>query len=557
MSQRGKDVAVSASTDSASTVSADPAAGRLGSRRWWALAAMSLAAFMTYLDNNIVNVAIPTIQRSLHLSVSGLEWVVSSYLLTLAGLLLVGGRLADVYGRRRVFQLGLAVFTLSSLAAGLAGSGGVLIASRAVQGIGAALLMPATLAVIVAAFTDARERNTAIGIWAAAGALALALGPALGGLISQHLHWGWIFLINVPIGVITFVIAARYVTESRAESPAESRAESPAGSRAGSVARRLDLPGLATSAVALFALTYALIEGSVRGWTSPQILGAFALAAVAAVAFLVIESRIASPMVPLSMFRSREFSGGTATMMIWAFGVLGIYFFTSLYLQQTLGFSPVKAGLAFVPMALCVAVFAGLAPQVQARAGAHRTVAFGMLLMVVGLVLFARLGLHATYASLLPGFLLFGAGAGLMNVPLTNAVMAATPAVRAGIASALLNASREVAGLLGITIIGAVLRTRQSAALRTGAGPVHAFLDGYHTGLLVTIALMAAGVLVSYLTLRPRPAATSATSATAATAERRVETTAAREAEAIGESLGELVVPAELMVQAPSSRPNA
>jgi MFS family permease len=229
MSQRGKDVAVSASTESAntdsastvsastdsasthsaSTVPADPAAGRLGSRRWWALAAMSLAVFMTYLDNNIVNVAIPTIQHSLHLSVSGLEWVVSSYLLTLAGLLLVGGRLADVYGRRRVFQLGLAVFTVSSLAAGLAGSGGVLIASRAVQGIGAALLMPATLAVIVAAFTDARERNTAIGIWAAAGALALALGPALGGLISQHLHWGWIFLINVPIGVITFVIAAR------------------------------------------------------------------------------------------------------------------------------------------------------------------------------------------------------------------------------------------------------------------------------------------------------------------------------------------------------------
>ena len=179
--------------------------------------------FMAYLDNNIVNVAIPTIQRSLHLSVSGLEWVVSSYLLTLAGLLLVGGRLADVYGRRRVFQLGLAVFTVSSLAAGLAGSGGVLIASRAVQGIGAALLMPATLAVIVAAFTDARERNTAIGIWAAAGALALALGPALGGLISQHLHWGWIFLINVPIGVITFVIAARYVTDRDPGGVAESR----------------------------------------------------------------------------------------------------------------------------------------------------------------------------------------------------------------------------------------------------------------------------------------------------------------------------------------------
>src|SRR5580693_6507174 len=483
MSPRGKDIAVSANT-----VSADAATGRQDSRRWWALAAVSLAAFMTYLDNNIVNVAIPTIQRSLHLSVSGLEWVVSSYLLTLAGLLLVGGRLADVYGRRRLFLAGLAVFTLSSLAAGLAGSGDVLIASRAIQGVGAALLMPATLAIIVATFGDVRERTMAIGVWAAVGALALATGPVLGGLISQHFRWGWIFLINVPIGVITFAIALRNVRESR-----ESAA-----------VRRLDLPGLVTSAVSLFALTYALIEGSVRGWTSPVILGAFALAAVAVAAFLAIESRTASPMVDLTMFRRREFSGGTGTMMIWAFGILGIYFFTSLYLQQTLGFSPVKAGLAFVPMALCVAVFATIAPRVQAWAGAHRTVAFGMLLMVVGLVLFARLGLDVSYAGLLPGFMLFGAGAGLMNVPLTNAVMRAVPPARAGIASALLNASREVAGLLGITVIGAILNTRRAAALRSGADPVHAFLDGYHTGLLVTIALMAAGVVVSYLTLRPR-----------------------------------------------------
>jgi len=211
--------------------------------------------------------------------------------------------------------------------------------------------------------------------------------------------------------------------------------------------------------------------------------------------------------VELAMFRRREFSGGTGTMMIWAFGILGIYFFTSLYLQETLGFSPTKAGLAFVPMALCVAVFAVLSPRIEAWAGAHRTVALGMLLMVVGLTLFARLGLRVSYDSLLPGFMLFGAGAGLMNVPLTNAVMHATPAARAGVASALLNASREVAGLLGITVIGAVLRTRQAAALRAGAGPVSAFVDGYHTGLLVTIALLAAGVVISYLTLRPRPVA--------------------------------------------------
>ena len=319
----------------------------------------------------------------------------SSYLLTVAGLLLVGGRLADVFGRRRLFLAGMAVFTLSSLVAGLAGSGGVLIASRAIQGIGAALLMPATLAIIMATFTNVRERSMAIGIWAAAGALALATGPALGGLISQHLHWGWIFLINVPVGVLTFVITMFYVAESRSES----------------VVRQLDLPGLATSALSLFALTYALIQGSESGWTSPRILGAFALAAVSAGIFLVIESRSAHPMVDLKMFRSREFSGGSGTMMIWAFGILGIYFFTSLYLQQALGFSPAEAGLAFVPMALCVAVFAGIAPRIEARAGAHRTVAAGMLLMVVGLVLFARLGLSAHYTSLLPGFMLFGAGA--------------------------------------------------------------------------------------------------------------------------------------------------
>jgi MFS family permease len=198
-------------------------------------------------------------------------------------------------------------------------------------------------------------------------------------------------------------------------------------------------------------------------------------------------------------------------MMIWSFGILGIYFFTSLYLQQTLGFSPVKAGLAFVPMALCVAVFAAIAPRVEAVAGAHRTVAAGMAFMVVGLILFARLGLHTTYASLLPGFMLFGAGAGLMNVPLTNAVMQTVPQARAGVASALLNASREVAGLLGVTVIGAVLSTRQSAALRSGTDPVHAFVDGYHLGLWVTIILLAAGVAVSYLTLRPRTAALAST----------------------------------------------
>jgi EmrB/QacA subfamily drug resistance transporter len=456
--------------------------------RWWALAAVSLATLMTYLDNNVINVAIPTIQRDLHLSVTGLEWIVSSYLLVLAGLLLVGGRLADVYGRRRVFLTGLAIFTLSSLTAGLSGSGAVLIGARAVQGLGAALLMPATLAIIGHAFTDVRERTAAIGIWSAVGALGLALGPVVGGLISQHIHWGWIFLINVPIGVVTLAIAIPSIAESRADLES----------------RRLDVPGLITSAVALTSLTYALIEGHDRGWTSGLILGAFGLAAVATAVFLAIESRVRQPMVQTAVFRARELSGGTAVMMIWAFGVLGIYFFTSLYLQGILGFSPTKAGLAFVPMALFVVLASTVAARVTSLIGGHRTVAAGVLLMVVGLLLFARLGAGASFAALIPGFAVFGIGIGLMNVPLTTAVLDGLPAEHAGIASALLNNSREVAGLLGITVIGAVLRAQQGISLRAGVSAPQAFLDGYHAGLWVTIGLLAAGVVVSYVSLRPR-----------------------------------------------------
>src|SRR5215472_7775084 len=227
------------------------------SRRWWSLVAVSLATFMTYLDNNVTNVAIPTIERSLHLSLAGLEWVVSSYILVFAGLLLAGGRLADLFGRRRLFLIGLTVFTVASLGAGLAGSGGVLIAARVIQGLGAALLVPTTLAIIMATFKDARERTAAIGIWTAIGAMALAFGPLIGGFISQHLHWGWIFFINVPVGIIALGIAAFAMDESR--DPA--------------AVRRLDVPGMVASSVSLFALIYALIEGHDSGWTSPLIVG--------------------------------------------------------------------------------------------------------------------------------------------------------------------------------------------------------------------------------------------------------------------------------------------
>jgi EmrB/QacA subfamily drug resistance transporter len=360
--------------------------------------------------------------------------------------------------------------------------------------------VPTTLAIIVATFDNVRERATAIGAWTAIGAMALAFGPLIGGFISQHLHWGWICFLNVPIGVVTLALAAFSIRESR-----------------GAESSRLDIPGLVTSAATLFALTYALIEGHDKGWTSALILGAFAVAAAAAALFVLIESRSRQPMVTLALFRSRVFSGGTVTMMLWAFGIFGIYFFTSLYLQDVLGFSPTKAGLAFFPMAVFMTIFAALAGQVTAGLRPHRTVALGMLIMAVGLVLFARLGAGASFASLMPGFLVFGAGAGLMNVPLTNTVLHSMPPARSGVASALLNASREVAGLLGITIIGAVLRSRQGSALAHGTSPSGSFLAGYHAGLALTIALVAAGAVLSYLALRHVPDAAGTAEQAAAT----------------------------------------
>src|SRR5690348_12436282 len=257
-------------------------------RKWWTLAAVSFGLFMIMLDNTIVNVALPSIERSLHLKISELEWVVTGYALTFGALMLTGGKLADLLGRRSVFVAGLAVFTLSSLACGLAGSAGVLIAARVVQGIGAALMNPATLSIITVTFPP-RQRGTAIGIWAGVSALALAIGPLVGGLITEHINWNWIFFINVPIGVLGILAAFTFIDESKDTSHEQ----------------RPDLPGQLTSALGLFALSYALIEANTYGWTSGRILGAFALAAVSLVAFVLLELRQRLPMLDLSLFRNR------------------------------------------------------------------------------------------------------------------------------------------------------------------------------------------------------------------------------------------------------------
>jgi EmrB/QacA subfamily drug resistance transporter len=371
------------------------------------------------------------------------------------------------------------------LVAGFAGSADVLVAARAVQGLGAALLTPTTLAIISATYPDPRERNMAVGVWSAVGALALALGPLLGGLISDHLSWGWIFFINVPVGIATLALGLWAISESRESS----------------APRRLDLPGVVLSSVALFGLTYSLIEGHDRGWTSPIILGGFLLAAALGLAFVWREQHTAEPMVAMSLFRERVFSGGLIALIMWGFGIFGIYFFTSLYLQNVLGFSPTEAGAAFVPMALLMAAGAIASEGVARRIGAYRSVGLAMALMAAGIASVSLLGADATFWQLMPSFAAIGVGGGL-TVPLTATVLSAMPRDEAGVASGIFNASREVSGLLGITVIGAILTARQGAAVRSGHGAVDAFLSGYQLGLLVAAVLVAAGGVAAYLGLR-------------------------------------------------------
>jgi EmrB/QacA subfamily drug resistance transporter len=450
-------------------------------RKWWALAAVTLGSFMTYLDNNVGNVALPTIQRDLGLTLSGLEWVVSGYILVFAGLMLVGGRLADLFGARRVFAAGLVVFTLSSFAAGLATGGGMLITARAVQGVGAALLTPTALALLTQIFPDPGERGRAVGIWSTAGALSMALGPVTGGFISENLHWGWIYLINVPIGVVTLGLALWAVR------PAFTR-----------VRRSLDLPGLVTSAIALFALTYALIEGDGAGWTSPEILAAFGVSLAAALAFLLVEARAVEPMIDLSLFRARVFSGGLVTMGIWSFGVFGVYFFSALWLQNVLGFSPTEAGASFVPMALVMAVVAILSQRVSRLLGLAATIAVGMALMGGAIFMLSSVGAGAGYGDVLPWFLLYGLGGGLL-VPLTSAILSGMPQGRSGVASGVLNVSREVFGLLGVTLLGAILNSSLSASDQP---PLTAFLDAYQFTLVLAGVIVLAAIPVSLYALR-------------------------------------------------------
>jgi EmrB/QacA subfamily drug resistance transporter len=454
-------------------------------RKWWTLAAVAFALFMIMLDNTVVNVALPAIQKDLHMSVSSLEWVVSGYALSFAVLMLSGGKLADMLGRRLIFVIGLAVFAASSLACGLAGSASLLIAARVVQGLGAAFMMPATLSIISATFPP-KLRGTAIGIWAGVSALALAIGPLVGGLITEHISWNWIFYINVPVGVLGIVAALLIITESKDTSHEQ----------------RLDVAGLATSGVAFFAITFAVIESNRYGWGSPTILGLFGLAAVALAAFVAAELKQRLPMFDLQLFRNGTFVGANMVAFLVTLAMFGVFFFISLYMQQIRGYSPVRAGATFLPMTILIILIAPLAGRASDRLGSRWLMAGGMSLVGVSLLLFARLEAHTSFWGILPGLVVGGTGMALVMTPMTAAAMSAVPVDKAGVGSGMLNTFRQVGGSFGIAVMGAILTHRSASELHGGATRVDAFISGLHEALYVAAVIAFAAAAVAAVVIR-------------------------------------------------------
>jgi EmrB/QacA subfamily drug resistance transporter len=457
-------------------------------KKWWTLAAVAFGLFMIMLDNTVVNVALPAIERDLGIALSQLEWVVTAYALVFAALLITGGKLADLYGRRRIFVIGLAVFTLSSLACGLAPGAGVLVGARAVQGIGAALMMPATLSIITATFPP-RQRGQAIGIWAGVSALALAIGPLCGGLIVDNISWNWIFFVNVPVGALGIVVSQFFITESRDTSHEQS----------------IDLPGLATSGLGLFALTYALIEGNRHGWLSAEILGLFAAAVVLLVGFVLLEAYQRLPMLDLSLFRIGAFAGANIVALLVSLGMFGVFFFVSLYVQNILGYTPTKAGAVFLPMTVLIILVAPVAGRLSDRVGSRWLMGAGMTLLGVSLLLYQRLGVHSDFWTLLPALLTGGVGMASTMSPMTSAAMGAVPVDKAGVGSGVLNSFRQVGGAFGIALMGAIVASYIHAPPRSALGKQQ-YVDGLHAALLVSAGIAFAAAIVAVVLVRTSPA---------------------------------------------------
>jgi EmrB/QacA subfamily drug resistance transporter len=423
--------------------------------KWWTLAAMCFALFMIMLDNTVINVALPSIQSDLGASISSLEWTINGYTLSFAVLLATGGRLGDILGRRRMFLLGVVLFAASSATAGLAPSSSALVMSRVTQGVGAALMMPATLSIITNAF-PAAERGRAIGTWAGVSALALAIGPLLGGFLTEHVSWRAIFYLNIPVAAGAVLATLFAVRESRDET----------------VGREIDWAGTAVLTAGLTALVLALVEGNAWGWGSPAIIALLVSSAVLLAAFLAVESRVAAPIIQFEFLRSRNFVGASLVAFVISFAMLGMFFFMALYIQNILGYSPLEAGVRFLPTTLVIMVIAPIAGRLTDRIGPRPLIVAGLTIVSVSLFMQSAIDASTGYSDLLVPFILMGVGIALTMSPMSTAAMNAVAEAKAGLASGLLSMSRMVGGTFGIAVLGAVFQAQSRGELESALVPV-------------------------------------------------------------------------------------
>ncbi len=466
----------------------------LATNRWLVLVIACLAQFMVILDATIVNVALPSIQRGLHFSPANLQWVVNGYTLVFGGFLMLGGRAADLLGRRRLFVLGVVVFSLASLVNGLAQSGGMLIAGRALQGLGGALVSPAALSIIMTTFEDTAERTKALGVWSGIAAGGAAFGLLLGGVLTDLVSWRWIFFVNVPVGLFALTLALRFVPESRAELGH----------------RRFDLAGATTVTGGLVALVYAIVKAQAWGWGSGRTIGLLAAGVTLLVLFVAVEARSAAPLVRLSIFRIRSLATADTVMMLVASGMFGMFFFASLYVQEVLGYSPLRAGLAFLPVTLGIIVGAAIAQQIIARVGVRNVAVVGISLATLGMVVLTQLPVHGSYVSnLLSGLVPMAIGMGLTFVPITLLGTSGVESDDAGVASGLFNTAQQVGGSFGLAILSTLAASHTSGLLHGAstagsATQLAARVSGYHVAFGAAAAMLAAGAMLLVVLLRRR-----------------------------------------------------
>jgi EmrB/QacA subfamily drug resistance transporter len=457
--------------------------------KWLALALLAAAQFVVVLDASIVNVALPSIGADLHFSQEDLSWVVNAYVLVFGGFLLLGGRLADLLGRRRLFIVGLILFAVASLAGGLAESSGWLVAARAVQGLGAALLSPAALALVTVLFAEGAERNKAMGVWGAVAGSGGAVGVLLGGMLTEWAGWEWVLFVNVPIGIFAAAIAPRLLPESRNEGE-----------------RHFDIAGAVTITAGLSLLVYALVDANDAGWTSTQTLGLGAIALALIAAFYVIERRQKAPLVPFpGIFRIRTITGINVSAVLVAAALFSMFFFISLYMQNVLGFSPIETGLAYLPLAVGIIIAAGGSASLVTRFGFKPVLVSGLIITAAGLVWFSQIDVNGSYVGdvLFPS-LLAAVGLGLAFVSMTVAAVSGVETHETGLASGLINTSQQVGGALGLAILATVANSKIEDVAATGASQAVALTEGFQSAFLVGAGLAILGAILAQVLVSSR-----------------------------------------------------